>query len=277
MPPTCWNARADPIQSVPSFSAPSALPRTNVVPAGPDSYFQLSSGSDVLRARQHEQPLAGLAGRLGQAGRRVAHLLQVPAELVDLDVLEVEEAMLGPTDLDPAAVHPGLDAVQLAERVVAVLGFPQGAGVRIERHAEPVAVAVREHLLDVRTDLAAHGGAGGEERIVGRRAAIVVQPQDDAGEMGVVRRRTTEGVVHERGGFEGAVGQVLQPAAASLVAHEDVQLAVRTEADHAAVVVAVRAGVGGAGMAAGDEVVGLQRPQRDHGCRSNVSVVPFQT
>src|SRR4029450_1741173 len=48
VPPTCANARDDPIQSVPSLSAPSASPRTNVVPAGPDSYFQLNSGSEYF-------------------------------------------------------------------------------------------------------------------------------------------------------------------------------------------------------------------------------------
>ena len=67
----------------------------------------------------------------------------------------------------------------------------------VERHAEAVAVAVREHLLDVGADLAAHRGARREERVVGRRGAVVVEPQDDAGEVGVVGGRPAERVVDE--------------------------------------------------------------------------------
>ena len=95
--------------------------------------------------------------------------------------------------------------------------------------------------------------------------------------MRVVRRRPAEGVVHERRGQERAVRQVLQPAAAALVAHEDVELAVGTESHHAAVVVAVLGvGVVGAGVA------GHRRCCRSAGsaagsccCRTSAST-PFQ-
>ena len=91
--------------------------------------------------------------------------------------------------------------------------------------------------------------------------AVVVQPQDHAGEVGVVRGGAAEGVVHERRRQERAVRQVLHPAAAAQVAHEDVELAVRAEPDHAAVVVAVLVVVGGAGMPGHGDVVGLPGPQ----------------
>ena len=74
-----------------------------------------------------------------------------------------------------------------SKAVVAVLLLPQVAAERVERHAEAVADAVGEDLLDVVADLAADGRARGEERVVGRRRAVVVQPQDHAGEVRVVR------------------------------------------------------------------------------------------
>src|SRR5215216_7631198 len=44
-----------------------------------------------------------------------------------LDRLELRDARRRPHDLHPAGVHAGLDAVDLAERVVAVLLLPQVA------------------------------------------------------------------------------------------------------------------------------------------------------
>ena len=41
-------------------------------------------------------------------------------------------------------------------------------------------------------DFAAHRGAGREERVVRGRGSVLVQPQNDAGQMGVVRRRAAE-------------------------------------------------------------------------------------
>ena len=62
----------------------------------------------------------------------------------------------------------GGDPVDLVESVVAVLLVPQVAGARVDGHAEAVADAVGEDLLDVRADLAADAAAELEERIVAR-------------------------------------------------------------------------------------------------------------
>ncbi len=97
-----------------------------------------------------------------------------PAELLQarwraerrLDLLELGDPRHRAGDLDPAAVRTWVDAVQLAERVVAVLLQPERARLRVDSHPEAVAVTVREDLLDVGADLAAHRRAGGEERVV---------------------------------------------------------------------------------------------------------------
>ena len=89
---------------------------------------------------------------------------------------------------------------------------------RIEGHAEAVAQAVGEDLLDVRADLAADRRAGGEERIVRGRRAVVVQPQDHAGQVRVVRLRAAELIVRHASGPPGPSTQVLQLAAPAVVA-----------------------------------------------------------
>ena len=71
------------------------------------------------------------------------------------------------------------------------------------------------------------------------RGAVVVQPQDDAGQMRVVWLRTAELIVLPRRPA-GAIDQVLQLPAPAVVADQDVQLPVRSEPDDAAVVVAAR-------------------------------------
>ena len=63
----------------------------------------------------------------------------------------------------------------------------------------------------------------------------------DAGEVGVVRLGPAEVVVGAEQGVAGlvrAVEEVLHPAAPAHIADEDVQLAVRSELDHPAVVIA---------------------------------------
>ena len=63
----------------------------------------------------------------------------------------------------------------------------------------------------------------------------------DAGEVGVVRLGPAEVVVGAEHGVAGlvrAVEEVLHPAAPAHIADEDVQLAVRPELDHPAVVIA---------------------------------------
>ena len=96
---------------------------------------------------------------------------------------------------------------------------------RVEGHAERVADAVGEQLLDVRADLAAHRRAGREERVVGGRRAVVVQAHDHARAVGVIGRRSAELIVRDARA-ERPVDQVLRLAAAAGVADDRVQLAV---------------------------------------------------
>src|SRR5262245_2251867 len=102
--------------------------------------------------REVRQTHSGIAGTLGQPRRWKPQLLKRAAEHGDLDLLEIEEPMLWTHDLDPTAVHAGNDAIQLAERVIAVLCFPQRAAIRVERHAEGIAMSVRKDLLEVGAD-----------------------------------------------------------------------------------------------------------------------------
>ena len=89
--------------------------------------------------------------------------------------------------------------------------------------------------------LPAHRRTGGEEGVVSRRAAVLVEPEHDTREVRVVRLRPTELVVghgrtRARRGW--AAAEILKLAATADVADEDVDLPVGSEADHAAVVVA---------------------------------------
>ena len=78
---------------------------------------------------------------------------RLPPNIVVSICFELVDPRERPHDLDPAAVHPRLDQVQLGERVVAVLLQPEVAGLRVEVEAEAVAEAVGEHLVDVGGDL----------------------------------------------------------------------------------------------------------------------------
>ena len=115
---------------------------------------------------------------------------------------------------------------------------------------------VRRHFLGALEPRHEHVPDLGEG-VVGRGGAVVVEAEDDAGEVGVVRLRPAE-VVVVKTRPAGTVEKVLHPAAPPRIADEDVQLAVRPELDHSAVVVAApRRGrrLGGEGR--------LQRPQPD--------------
>ena len=84
---------------------------------------------------------------------------------------------------------------------------------------------------------------GGEERIVRRRRSVVVQPDDHTGEVRVVRSGPAELIVGDdvaEPGQGGARREVLELPAPADVAEQDVELSVRPEADHAAVVIATR-------------------------------------
>ena len=161
-----------------------------------------------MGARQHEEPRERLLGRVRDVRRRPADLLQVTAEFVDLDRLELGDPCDGTHDLDPAAIHARLDAVQLIEAVVAVLLLPEGAGDGIKGHAEAVPDPIGEDFLNVRAYLPTNGGASGVEGVIRRGASVVVQPKDHTGQMRVVGLRPAElviGVSRRR-----ALGQVLR-------------------------------------------------------------------
>jgi hypothetical protein len=80
-------------------------------------------------------------------------------------------------ELEPAAVLPRLDPVQLVEGVLAFSCVHSEGDTGIEAHPDAVARAVGEDPLDVRADLAADGGPRVEERVVGQGGPVVVQPQ----------------------------------------------------------------------------------------------------
>src|SRR5262245_45263964 len=81
--------------------------------------------------------------------------------------------------------------------------------------------------------------------------------------MGIVRLQTAERVVHERRRFEWTIRKILKPPTPSLVTHEDVQLSVRAESHHAAVVITCRIGVGRAWVAWNFDIVCLKGTEAD--------------
>ena len=211
-------------------------------------------GVGVVRAREHLQARQrlgrrgrrGSTGASGSAGARRTRSARTGRSIGACVVSIVRNCVDPrgrPHDLDPAGVHARLDELQLAEGVVAVGGLPEPVGDRVERHAVAVAEAVGVDLLDVLPDVAAHLGAVVVERVPARRGAVRVEPEDDAREVRVVGHRPAEDVVHHgrvgRAVVEGRrpAAEVLRPAAAAGVADEDVELAVVTDADDAAVVV----------------------------------------
>src|SRR2546425_7071375 len=110
-------------------------------------------------------------------------------------------------DRRPAVVLPRLEDVDLVVAVGAVLDLERRAAHRLEGEALRIAVAPRVH------DAAA--GRAGEHGVVGRDAAVLLEPQDLAVErVGVLRARAVAGL-----------------------AHRDPELAIRSESHPAAVVV----------------------------------------
>src|SRR5688500_14294899 len=98
-------------------------------------------------------------------------------------------------------------------------------------------------LPDVRASFAADLGSDGEERIVSWRGAIEVQPQHGTTQMLIVRCRTAELVVRHgsRRWAEVLVGwpasEILQMPTPAQIADEDVQLSIRPDAQHTAIVI----------------------------------------
>jgi len=116
-------------------------------------------------------------------------------------------------------VGPVLD---LVVGVLTVLLVPEISRERIERHTEAVADAIGEDLLDVRPDLAADGRARGEEGVVARHRAVVVEPEDHARKVRIVGLGSAELVVGNGGaqtGLRRSRGKVLKLAAPPGVAN----------------------------------------------------------
>ena len=96
--------------------------------------------------------------------------------------------------------------------------------------------------------------------------------------MRVVGRGPAESVVHLRRREERAVGEILEPPAASLVAHEEIELAVGAEFEHAAIVVGLCRGVVRPRMSGHGDVVCLQRAELDEIVRlGQCAAVPQET
>ena len=148
--------------------------------------------------------------------------------------------LIDPTDrthrLYPAAIETGRDAINLVKRVVAIFLRPQRAAQRIEIHPKAVAYAVSKHFSNVHRGFAVQGVRDIEERVIGGRGAVVVEPQNYSGEVRVVRLWSTKLIV----GNGTTACNVLKETAPAVIAEDDVKLAVRTETHHAAVVITAR-------------------------------------
>src|SRR5205085_9562297 len=151
-------------------------------------------GLCVVRAGKDEESRERGRRRVGDVRGRPTVLLQAVAER-RLDGLELRDARRGAHQLNPAAVEARLDAVDLVERVVAVLLRPERAARGVEVHPEAVAYAVGEDLLDVGGRLSRLEGLYVRVRVVGGRRAVVVESEDDAGQVRVVGLGAAELVV----------------------------------------------------------------------------------
>ena len=207
------------------------------------AYFQLNFGSTYGGSLQHEQARPRLVRRIRDLRWRPALLLQITRRERQLDGLEFGDARNRTHGLHPSEVRARRDAVQLVEGVVTMILFPQIARHRIEREPEAVANPVGEQPLQVAADITADAGAEREERVIRRRAAVVIEPQDHAGKMRTVGTGPAEQIIG-RAVAGGAIGQVLHLTAPAGVTENDVQLAVAAKPDHATVVIATRHAVG---------------------------------
>src|SRR5205807_3710182 len=95
----------------------------------------------VESAGKHEQARERFGTRSGVVGRGPAELLQAEELLAGLDLLKLLKTAAGAGQLHPSGVHTCGDTVDLIEAVIAVLFEPQTARIRVECHAEAVAVA----------------------------------------------------------------------------------------------------------------------------------------
>jgi hypothetical protein len=178
-----------------------------------------------------------------RSGWRPAQLLEGLLAERGLDRLKLVDPFDWAHRLNPSGVEARGHAIQLIETVVTVFRHPQDLGYRVERHAEAVSQTVGKDPLNVGARLASHLRSNSKERIVRRSCAIRIQSNDDTCEMRIVRRRTAElivgdGIPETRRGWAGR--KILQFAAPSVVANNNVKLSVGPEAQNAGVVIACR-------------------------------------
>src|SRR5205807_3427870 len=117
---------------------------------------------------------------------------------------------------------------------------PEIPGKRIEAHPEAIAHAVSVNLLDVGSRLAKQRRGDVVKRIVRGRRPIIIQTQNNSRQMSVVRVRSTEIVVRHGWagtGSGGSAGKILQKATTAIVSHQNVEFAIRPEAQNAAVMI----------------------------------------
>ena len=259
-------ATAEPTMRSPSYCFPSPLP--SMKPRARRRHDLLPTELRVHQVRPGdvEEAFPGFLRCVGDARREKAHLLEsrwtVCAEShADFNLLVLLDARHRAHDLHPSPIGSRFDSIDFVERAPTILGRPQVALLRVEGHAEAVADAIGKDALKVAAHLVSEraetvtvsvvflfvvdlvlavvtivpivSSAQLQERIVARRAAVVVEAEDHARQVRVIRRRPAKIIVRHR-----TRQIVLREAAAAIVADDDVQLPIRAETEHAAVVIA---------------------------------------
>src|SRR5262247_3789375 len=97
-------------------------------------------------------------------------------------------------------------------------------------------MAVRVDFLNVGADLSSHLGTCPKKRIIRGCRSVLGQPQNRTGQVSIVRSRAAELVVARRRG-KWPVREVLELPPTAHVANDHVQVAVRPEAQDAAIVI----------------------------------------
>src|SRR6185295_8868486 len=128
--------------------------------------------------------------------------------------------------------------IDFIKGVVTILLRPQSTAQRIEVHPETIADSVGENVLYVgsstfgrkicRRDI--------EEWIVSRCRSVVIESQDNSGEMLVIRFWPAKLIVRNWT----TTRKVLQETAPAVVAHDYVELAIHTKTQDTAIVITSR-------------------------------------
>src|SRR5678815_4204220 len=195
-------------------------------------------GESVAALEDPEQALDGFFRRVSDISWRPTDLLQAEEVRAGFNGFEFCDAGKRSHDLNPAEICSRFDHVNLREAVVAVLCLPQLAGARTAGHAEAVANTEGEHLLQICARFSASQRSSAIERIVYRSRAVVIEAQNHASQMRVIRLGPTELIVRHIAVGTGAIWQVLHLPAPAIITDVNVKLAIGSEADHAAIVIA---------------------------------------